>query len=64
MGGAPLLNPFFRPEEEHVASGKHQVYPPLGCTYEAVKEPARRIRPIYTYLQVERLETFLTTRMN
>ena len=42
MGGAPLLNPFFRPEEEHVASGENNVVPPLGRGNKAMKKPAAR----------------------
>jgi hypothetical protein len=36
----PLGDEIFRPEEEHVASGKHRVVPPFGCRHETVKEPA------------------------
>src|SRR6185369_14351093 len=36
---APLANPFFRPEEEHVASGEDDVVPPVRRGYGAMEEP-------------------------
>jgi hypothetical protein len=42
MRSAPLTNPFFRPEEKHVASGENNVVPPLGCGNKAMKKPAAR----------------------
>jgi hypothetical protein len=54
MRGAPLSNPFFRPEEKHVASGENNVVPPLGRENKAMKKP-RNLRPcqLPCYLQVE-----------
>jgi len=40
MRGAPLTNPFFRPEEKHVASGENNVVPPPGRWNKAMKKPA------------------------
>jgi hypothetical protein len=44
MRGAPLTNPFFRPEEKHVASGENNVIPPLGGGNKAMKKPAAGCR--------------------
>src|SRR5436309_6506263 len=64
MRGAPLTNPFFRPEEKHVASGENNVVPPLGCGNKAMKKPATRRRTFQANLQIERFTGLLTARMN
>jgi hypothetical protein len=40
MRGAPLPNPFFRPEEKRVVSGENNVVSPPGCGNKAMKKPA------------------------
>ena len=42
MRRAPIPDYFFRPEEEHVASGEYDVVPPLRSRDKAVKNPGRR----------------------
>src|SRR5437899_11510038 len=64
MRGAPLPNPFFRPEEKHVASGENNVVPPLGRRNKAMKKPAARRRTFQGNLQRERFTGLLATRMN
>jgi hypothetical protein len=61
---APLLNPFFRPEEKHVVSGENNVVPPLGRGNKAMKKPAARWRTFQADLQIERFTGLLTARMN
>jgi hypothetical protein len=36
---APRSDEFFRPEEEHGASGEDDILPPLGGWYQTVEEP-------------------------
>ena len=42
---APRLHQFFRPEEEHGASGEDQVLPPVRRRHLAVEEPLAGLRP-------------------
>jgi hypothetical protein len=51
MRGAPLPNPFFRPEEKHVVSGENNVVPPPGGGNKAMKKPAAGRRTFQTNLQ-------------
>ena len=46
MRRAPLANSFFRPEEEHVASGENDILPPLGRWDQAVEEPRGGLRAL------------------
>jgi hypothetical protein len=62
--GAPLPNPFFRPEEKHVASGENNVVPPPGRGNKAMKKPAARRRTFQANLQIERFTGLLAARMN
>lgn len=64
MRRAPFSNSFFRPEEEHVASGKDNVVPPLGRRNKAVKQPVRRLRALEAHIQVERLAGLRAARVN
>ena len=56
---APLTNPFFRPEEEHVASREHNIVPPLGRRNQAVEEPRGGPRTLEAYLEMKRLPGLL-----
>jgi hypothetical protein len=49
MRRAPLANSFFRPEEEHVASGENDIVPPLGRRDKAVEEPSGWLRALKAY---------------
>lgn len=64
MRGAPLTNPFFRPEEKHVVSGENNVVPPFGRGNKAMKKPAARRRTFQTNLQIEGFTGLLAARMN
>jgi len=64
MGGAPLPNPFFRPEEKHVASGENNVVPPPGRGNKAMKKPAAGRRTFEANLQIKRFTGLLATGMN
>jgi hypothetical protein len=50
LGNAPLSNPFFRPEEEHVVSGKDDVVPPFRRRNQAVEEPVRGLRSLEVHV--------------
>src|SRR5215813_817754 len=52
---APLPNPFFRPEEEHGASGEDDVIPPLRRRHQAVEKPRRRFGPFEAHGQTQGL---------
>jgi len=64
MRGAPLLNPFFRPEEKHVVSGENNVVPPPGCGNKAMKKPAAGWRTFQANLQIERFTGLFASGMN
>jgi len=64
MRGAPLSNPFFRPEEKHVASGENNVVPPLGRWNKAMKEPTAGRRTVQANVQIERFAGLLAAGMN
>src|SRR5881392_3806501 len=64
MRGAPLTNPFFRPEEKHVASGENNVVPPPGRGNKAMKKPAAGRRTFEANLQIKRFTGLLATGMN
>jgi hypothetical protein len=64
MRGGPLSNPFFRPEEKHVASGENNVVPPFGCGNQAMKKPAAGRGTFQANLQMERFTGLLTARLN
>jgi hypothetical protein len=51
MRGAPLTNPFFRPEEKHVVSSENNVVPPLGRWNKAMKKLTARRRTFRANLQ-------------
>jgi hypothetical protein len=61
MRRAPIANLFFRPEEEHVASGENDIVPPPRSRNNAVEEPVRRFRPLERHIQVIRLAGLLAT---
>src|SRR5436190_21230467 len=54
MRGAPLSNPFFRPEEKHVVSGENNVVPPPGGGNKTMKKPVAGWRTFQINLQVQR----------
>lgn len=64
MRGAPLPNPFFRPEEKHVVSGENNVVPPLGRGNKAMKKPAAGRRTFQANLQIERFTGLFAAGMN
>ena len=64
MRGAPLANPFFRPEEKHVVSGENNVVPPLGRGNKAMKKPAAGRGTFQANLQIERFTGLFAARMN
>ena len=64
MRGAPLTDPFFRPEEKHVVSGENNVVPPLGRGNKAMKQPAAGRGTFQTNLQIEQFTGLLAARMN
>ena len=64
MGGAPLSNPFFRPEEKHVVSGENNVVPPPGRGNKAMKKPVAGWRTFQINLQIQRFTGLLAARMN
>jgi len=64
MRGAPLTNPFFRPEEKHVASSENNVIPPLGGGNKAMKKPAAGRWTFQANLQIERFTGLLAARLN
>jgi hypothetical protein len=64
MCGAPFANPFFRPEEKHVASGENNVVPPAGGGDKAMKKPAARWRAFQANLEIERFTGLFAARMN
>ena len=61
---APGPNLFFRPEEEHVVSGKDDIVPPLRGRDKAVEEPVRSLRSLKTDVEVERLIGLRAARTN
>ena len=64
MRGAPLTNPFFRPEEKHVVSGENNVVPPPGRGNKAMKKPVTGWRTFQINLQIHRFTGLLAARMN
>jgi hypothetical protein len=64
MRRAPLTNPFFRPEEKHVASGENNVVPPLGRGNKAMKKPAAGRRTFQANLQIKWLTGLFAAGMN
>jgi len=64
MRGAPVTNPFFRPEEKHVVSGENDVVPPPGCGNKAMKKPVAGRRTFQTNLQIQRFTGLLAPGMN
>src|SRR5205814_8020480 len=63
-GSTPCVNEFFRPEEEHVTSGKDQIVPPPGCGYEAMEKPGRRFRSFQSDVKFKWSEALLTSGPN
>ena len=63
MRGAPLTNPFFRPEEKHVVSGENNVVPPPGRGNKAMKKPIAGRRTFQANLQIERFTGLLAAGM-
>ncbi len=61
---APAANHFFRPEEEHIASGEDDIVPPLRGWNEAMKKPIRSFGSFEAYCQMKRLVGLLAARMN
>jgi hypothetical protein len=61
---APLANPFFRPEEEHVASGESDIVPPLCRRDKAVEKPGGGFGALDAYLKTKRLSGLLATGGN
>ena len=64
MRGAPLTDPFFRPEEKHIASCENNVVPPFGSGNKAMKKPVAGRRTFQTNLQIYRFTGLLAARMN
>ena len=64
MRGAPLPNPFFRPEEKHVASRENNVVPPVGRGNEAMEKPTAGRGTFHANLQIERFTGLFATGMN
>jgi hypothetical protein len=64
MGGAPLANSFFRPEEKHVVSRENNVVPPPGGRNKAMEKPIAGRRTFQTNLQIERFSGLLAAGMN
>jgi hypothetical protein len=64
MRGAPLANPFFRPEEKHVVSGENNVVSPFCRGNEAMKKPAALRRTFQANLQIEEFTGLLAAGMN
>ena len=63
MRGAPVTNPFFRPEEKHVASGENNVVPPFGRGDKAMKEPVAERRTFQGNLQIQQFTGLFAARM-
>src|SRR6266567_7215160 len=63
-GAAPCINEFLRPEEEHIASRKDQIVPPLGRGHEAMEKPGGRFRSVQSDVEVEWGEALLTPGPN
>jgi len=59
MRRAPLANPFFRPEEKHIVSGKNNVVPPPGRGNKAVEKPSGPRRTFQADVQLERFTGLL-----
>lgn len=57
---APLLHPYFRPEEEHLASGEYNIVPPVGRGNNAVKHPVRTCGTFEPHFQAQGLHRLLT----
>ena len=64
MRCAPLTNPFFRPEEKHVASSENNVVPPPGGGDKAMEKPAARRRTVQANLEIKRFTGLLAAGMN
>ena len=64
MRGAPLPNPFFRPEEKHVVSGENNIVPPPGRGNKAMKKPVAGRRTFQINLQIQRFTGLLAAGMN
>jgi hypothetical protein len=64
MRGAPLTNPFFRPEEKHVVSRENNVVPPLGRGNKAMEKPVAGRGTFQANVQVERFTGLLAARTN
>src|ERR671915_1667578 len=60
--GAPLPNPFLRPEEEHVPSGEDNVVPPVRGGDEAVEEPVGGAGTVDPDLETEGFSRLLASR--
>jgi hypothetical protein len=64
MRNAPLANPFFRPEEKHVASRENDVVPPFGRGNKTMEKPTARRRTVQANLQIERFTGLFAAGMN
>jgi hypothetical protein len=63
-GATPCINEFLRPEEEHIASRKDQIVPPLGRGHEAMEKPGGRFRSAQSDVELEWVEALLTPGPN
>ena len=61
---APLPRAFFRPEEEHLASGEDDVLPPLCSRHQAVEQPPGGLGAAVGHREIERLQRLLTPGVN
>lgn len=60
----PFARSLFRPEEEHFASSKNDVVPPMSGGHDTMKEPIRRLGPLASHLKTQRLRRLLAARIN
>ena len=64
MHRTPIPNQFFRPEEEHVASGEYDVVPPLRSWDKAVENPGRRFRFLEAHCKTKWISGLLVPGVN
>lgn len=61
MCRTPLTHPFFRPEEEHLASSENDIVPPLRGWDETMEEPVGGFWSVEVHCESERLSGLLAT---
>src|SRR6201993_5575977 len=60
----PSSHVLFRPEEVHRASGEDDVVPPVRGRNEAVEQERPVVRPLVSHLDLDRLATVGTRRLD